>query len=112
MLLCLRSINLAYTLDPVDTQESSSEAINAYYGVYLLGLARGDAALRDWGRLLLATELHSTRAYYHIASTDKPQIYPPPFAANKVVGVLWNSLVRAPAPGFLRSCCQGAKYSL
>jgi len=35
--------------------------VNAYYGVYLLGLARGDSALADWGRLLLATELRSAK---------------------------------------------------
>jgi hypothetical protein len=44
-------------------QESSSEAVNGYYGVYLLGLARGDTALADWGRLLLATELRSAKKY-------------------------------------------------
>lgn len=68
--------------------------MNAYYGVYLLGLARKNAALADWGRVLLATELSAAKQYYHISSTDVPQIYPQPFAANKVVGVLWNTLVR------------------
>ena len=76
-------------------QESSSEAVNAYYGVYLLGLARKNAGLADWGRVLLATELDAAHRYYQIASTDAPQIYPQPFAANKVVGVLWNTLVRS-----------------
>ena len=39
--------------------------MNGYYGVYLLGLARGDAALADWGRLLLATELRSAKKCAH-----------------------------------------------
>ncbi len=35
--------------------------MNGYYGVYLLGLARGDAELADWGRLLLAMEIRSAK---------------------------------------------------
>lgn len=44
-------------------QESSSEAVNGYYGVYLMGLARGDEELADWGRLLLAMELRSAKKW-------------------------------------------------
>lgn len=44
-------------------QESSSEAVNGYYGVYLMGLARGDQELADWGRLLLAMELRSAKKW-------------------------------------------------
>ena len=73
--------------------------MNAYYGLYLLGKARGSASLSDWGRVLLAMEVRSAQRYWHIRSAVTPQIYPQPFAANKVVGVLWNSLVRrGPAP--------------
>ena len=68
--------------------------MNAYYGLYLLGKARGSAGLADWGRVLLATEVRSAQRYWHIRAAVKPQVYPQPFAANKVVGVLWNSLVR------------------
>ena len=68
--------------------------MNAYYGVYLLGRARGSAALADWGRVLLAAEIRSAQRYWQIRTAIKPQVYPQPFAANKVVGVLWNSLVR------------------
>jgi endo-1,3(4)-beta-glucanase len=39
------------------SQESSSEAVNAYYAVYLMGLATGNAETRDWGRILLAGEV-------------------------------------------------------
>jgi endo-1,3(4)-beta-glucanase len=80
-------------------QESSSEAVNAYYGVYLLGVARGDGALADWGRLLLAVELRGAKKYWHIKPTG-PQIYPKPFAANGVVGVLWSTQVGAAAMAF------------
>lgn len=75
-------------------QESTSEAVNAYYGLYLLGKARGSGALADWGRVLLATEVRSAQRYWHVRAAVQPQVYPQPFAANRVVGVLWNSLVR------------------
>ena len=83
-------------------QESTAEAVNAYYAVFLLGLALGNKyilsfeflqrfcashsrcrEIRDFGRLLLATEIRSTHTYYHISNTD---IYPPDFAANAIVG--------------------------
>jgi len=67
-------------------QESSSEAINAYYGAYLLGLAYGDVELADWNRVLLAMEIQAAKTYYHMPK-DTP-IYPKPFARNKMVGVL------------------------
>lgn len=51
-------------------QESSSEAVNAYYALYLFGLATGNAPLADWGRLMLALELHSTQTYFQITSNS------------------------------------------
>ena len=72
-------------------QESSSEAVNAWYGVYLWGVATGDERVRDLGRLLLAMELRSAHTYYQITSDSG--IYPEPFASNKVVGVLWSNKV-------------------
>ena len=72
-------------------QESSSEAVNAWYGLALWGLATGDARLHDLGRLLLATELRSVQAYWQITSANDP--YGPPFSDHKVVGVLWATKV-------------------
>ncbi len=72
-------------------QESTSEAVNAWYAVYLYGLATGDSRIRDLGRILLATEIRSARKYWQIRSED--DIYPRPFADNKVVGVLWGTKV-------------------
>lgn len=72
-------------------QESSSEAVNAYYAVHLIGEARGDNSLSDWGRLLLATELRSAKKYYQI-NPGQQGVYPPDFAKNGVVGVLWSGL--------------------
>jgi endo-1,3(4)-beta-glucanase len=72
-------------------QESTSEAINSYYAIALLGESFGDDALKRWGKLLLATELRSVHKYWQIKSDGN--IYPEVFAANKVVGVLWSSKV-------------------
>ncbi len=38
-------------------QESTSESVNGWYGVYLYGLGIGDQRITDLGRLLMATEL-------------------------------------------------------
>jgi len=72
-------------------QESSSEAINAYYGLYLLGESLGDDQLSNWGRLLLAMEIRSVQKYWHISTTS--DIYPAPFSDNTIVGVLWSEKV-------------------
>lgn len=67
-------------------QESSTEAINCYYGAYLLALAIGDVELADWNRVLLATEIRAAKLYYHMPADTL--IYPKNFAHNKMVGVL------------------------
>jgi len=74
-------------------QESSSEAINAWYGLYLYGLAMHDARVKDLGRLMLSTEMRSVHQYWQITSSDSPQIYPAPFSNKKVVGILWSTKV-------------------
>jgi endo-1,3(4)-beta-glucanase len=70
-------------------QESTSEAVNAWYGLYLFGLAAGDANLANVGRVLLATEIRSVQKYWHIRSNSP--IYDEPFASNKTVGILWST---------------------
>jgi len=71
--------------------ESSSECINAYYGIYLLGMALNDPVFTFWGQMLAATELRSIHKYWQITN-DNP-IYDAPFSKNGVVGVLWASKV-------------------
>ncbi|KAG5182496.1 endo-1,3(4)-beta-glucanase [Tribonema minus] len=68
------------------SQESSSEAVNAYYAVYLLGMATGNRELRDWGRILLAGELRSTDKYWHMRNDS--DVYDSIFASNRMVGVV------------------------
>jgi endo-1,3(4)-beta-glucanase len=77
-------------------QDSSSEAVNAWYGLYLLGLAAGEQELTNVGRVLLATEIRSTHKYWHIkqgspiyGSTVEEQA----FAGKKIVGTLWSTKV-------------------
>lgn len=58
-------------------QESASEAINAWYGIHLWGLANSNTELSNLGRLLLATEIRSTKRYWHIYNNS--DIYEAPF---------------------------------
>lgn len=68
-------------------QESTSEAINAYYAIQLFGRTLENKNLEQFGRILLATELRSAAKYWQITSAD--DVYPKPFADNKVVGIRW-----------------------
>jgi endoglucanase Acf2 len=83
-----------------------SEAINAWYGLGLLGKAMGDERIYDLGRLMLATELRAAHTYWQIdisgdeggggggdEGSGAEGIYPPAFAANGVVAVVWSTKV-------------------
>ena len=61
-------------------QESTSEAINAWYGVYLWGLVNSSADMTNLGRLLLASEVRAAKRYWHIY--DNSDIYEAPFNTN------------------------------
>mmetsp|Transcript_30230 Transcript_30230/g.38818 ORF Transcript_30230/g.38818 Transcript_30230/m.38818 type:complete len:812 (+) Transcript_30230:88-2523(+) len=67
------------------SQESSSESVNAYYGMWLLGIAVRDQELTDWGRVLLAMELRGAHYYWQVHPGNE-EIYDEYFAANKMVG--------------------------
>jgi len=72
------------------SQESSSEASHAYFAVAVLGEALNDIKLRDWGRLLLATEVRSTRYYWHIPLSSS--IYDSKFSMyNRITGSVAGS---------------------
>eukprot|EP01018_Ginkgo_biloba_P014622 Gb_25107 [translate_table: standard] len=69
-------------------QESTSEALNAYYSVALLGLAYGDADLLGRGSTLAALEMRSAQALWHIPLNTT--VYESQFVKkNRVVGILW-----------------------
>jgi endo-1,3(4)-beta-glucanase len=72
-------------------QESTSEAVNAYYAISLLGKALNNKELDDFGRLMTTMEIVSTKAYWQMPSYSN--IYPEKFKKNLIVGVLWNTKV-------------------
>ncbi|KAL3693410.1 hypothetical protein R1sor_007061 [Riccia sorocarpa] len=69
-------------------QESTSEAVNAYYAAALLGLAYDDCDLLNLGLTLSSLEILASKALWHVKSDNV--IYEPEFVnENKLVGVLW-----------------------
>ncbi|KAJ8530521.1 hypothetical protein ON010_g14391 [Phytophthora cinnamomi] len=73
-----------YTLDGGKSQESVSEAINAYYGVYLVGKSFKVPEVERMGHLLLAMEIRGALTYWQMPSSSG--IYEPIYAANKMTG--------------------------
>ncbi|CAI5718704.1 unnamed protein product [Hyaloperonospora brassicae] len=73
-----------YTLDGGKSQESVSEAINAYYGVYLVGKSFEVPEVEHMGHLLLALEIRGAQTYWQMPSSST--IYEPVYAANKMTG--------------------------
>lgn len=57
-------------------QESSSEAVNAWYGVYLFGLAMNEQNIMNTGRIMLAQEIRAAQKYYHITLPQSNPMYP------------------------------------
>lgn len=72
-------------------QESTSESVNAYYGLLLLARSLKDTNLINLSRLLLSTEIRSCQTYWHM--TDASKIYPDIFKSSATVGIVWGSKV-------------------
>ncbi|CAB9512842.1 Endo-1,3(4)-beta-glucanase [Seminavis robusta] len=96
------------------SQESSSEAVNCYYGASLWSLVRSGfsdnpstdtSAMTDFSRLLLAMEVRGARTYWHMmppssssgssssgsnssTAVTTPAVYSPEFEQNYMVGNL------------------------
>ncbi|KAG6659054.1 hypothetical protein I3843_03G005700 [Carya illinoinensis] len=69
-------------------QESTSEAVNAYYSAALMGLAYGDTHLVAIGSILAAMEIQAAQTWWHVKEGDN--MYEEDFTReNRVVGVLW-----------------------
>ncbi|KAK6129093.1 hypothetical protein DH2020_037166 [Rehmannia glutinosa] len=69
-------------------QESTSEAVNAYYSAALMGLAYGDSHLVSIGSTISAFEIQAAQTWWHVKEDDN--LYPEEFTReNRVVGVLW-----------------------
>ncbi|TYZ58645.1 hypothetical protein PybrP1_009232 [[Pythium] brassicae (nom. inval.)] len=78
-----------FSMEVGKAQESSSEAVNAYYALALFSSLDADAhdagSYHQYARLLLATELRSAKTYWHMVPHSR--IYEPLFARNAMVGV-------------------------
>ncbi len=67
-------------------QESSSEAMNAWYGIILWGQATGDTATRDVGLYIYNTEMTAVEEYwFNVSGTNYPKDYP-----NVALGMIWG----------------------
>lgn len=68
-------------------QESSSEAVQSWAGLFLLGAVSGDDAMRAAGAMGYITESTATREYWFNEHGDVwPAVY-----NHGVVGILWNN---------------------
>ncbi|MCO5587273.1 hypothetical protein L7F22_041220 [Adiantum nelumboides] len=69
-------------------QESTSEAVHAYYSASLLGGVFEDNSLKYVGLTLAAFEIRAARTLWHVPSNCR--LYEPEFVAhNRMLGVLW-----------------------
>ena len=69
-----------------NNQESSSEALNAWYGIALWGAVMGNDRIRDIGLALFNTERVAAEEYWFDTSgTNFPEAFPEP-----VVGMVWG----------------------
>ncbi|MBS1494679.1 MAG: T9SS type A sorting domain-containing protein [Bacteroidetes bacterium] len=75
-------------------QESSSEAANAWYGLYLLGVASGNDNMKYQGAVMLQQEIRAAQKYYHIKNTNPtfPTFYTSQF---KTVTNLYQGIIDA-----------------
>jgi endo-1,3(4)-beta-glucanase len=71
-------------------QESTSEAVNAWYGIYLYGQATNQPLVQTVGETLLQMEVHSTNFYWHVPSNQ--DIYPKEFK-HTIVGIVHDLIV-------------------
>ncbi|XP_076959848.1 glucan endo-1,3-beta-D-glucosidase-like [Bidens hawaiensis] len=71
-------------------QESTSEAVNAYYAAALMGLAYDDPRLVALGSLLMSLEIRAAQTWWHVK--EGSTLYGAEFTrANRVVGILWQN---------------------
>lgn len=70
-------------------QESTSEAVNAWYAMHLVGLTLGDRRMSDLGRLMLTLEIDAAQQYWQMASASPNYAFP--FKARRMVGILFQT---------------------
>jgi endo-1,3(4)-beta-glucanase len=73
-------------------QESTSEAVNAWYALKLWGEATSRDWLADLGAFMTAVEIRSAQMYWQVRADT--EIYAgTEFANGRVVGILWSNKV-------------------
>ncbi|KAI4346796.1 hypothetical protein L6164_007665 [Bauhinia variegata] len=71
-------------------QESTSEAVNAYYSAALMGMAYGDTHLVGIASTLTAFEILAAQTWWHVKAESN--LYEEEFTReNRAVGILWNN---------------------
>ncbi len=69
-----------------NNQESSSESLNAWYGMILWGEATGNKPVRDTGLFLFNTERTAVEEYwFDVSGTNFPKSFP-----NVALGMVWG----------------------
>ena len=69
-----------------NNQESSSESLNAWYGMILWGEATGNKLVRDTGLFLFNTERTAVEEYwFDVSGTNFPKDFP-----NVALGMIWG----------------------
>lgn len=69
-----------------NNQESSSESLNAWYGLMLWGEVTGDDGIRDLGTFLFNTERTAVEEYwFDVGGTNFPKDFP-----NVALGMIWG----------------------
>ncbi|MBJ7255470.1 MAG: hypothetical protein JHD00_02050 [Akkermansiaceae bacterium] len=69
-----------------NNQESSSESLNAWYGMMLWGQATGNKLVRDIGLALFNTERTAVEEYwFDVSGTNYPKDFP-----NVALGMIWG----------------------
>ena len=69
-----------------NNQESSSESLNAWYGLILWGEATGNSEIRDKGLFLFNTERTAVEEYwFDVSGTNFPENYP-----HVALGMVWG----------------------
>lgn len=69
-----------------NNQESSSESMNAWYGMMLWGEITGNSEIRDLGTFLYNTERTAVEEYwFDVAGTNFPQDFP-----QEALGMVWG----------------------
>lgn len=72
-------------------EESTSEALNAYYAVFLFGKLINNSSIQLWGKCLMGALMKGIKTYYHIEKNNI--IYKDtPLQDKKICGILWSGM--------------------